>query len=138
MTRLLLNALGAISVLLLAVASAVLTPGCELECGSSFCGCWQPMTLSFSTQVIEPDGGFVTGADVQCIGGDHDGGKPPTVTTDAQGRASLSVRTMESPGCGIADCNRVRVTRSDAGFAEFRTEAVNGRTATMPIPDGGP
>ena len=124
----------------LVFASGFLACGSGDECNQvGVCGsCSHPLSVNFTTVVVERDGGNVSGATVECIDGFASGGKPAPVITDADGRASMQFETIDRGTCGgWRDCRELRVQTIDGGVARFGTVEVNGARAILPGTDGG-
>jgi hypothetical protein len=71
----------------------------------SFCGCWEPVTLTFSANVKNGQTGSpAAGIELYCAGE-----ADPVAVSDAMGVVAFSVETMSSPGCGPERCLNLRL-----------------------------
>ena len=101
------------------------------------CGCSEQSVVSFTTVVVEPDGGNCAGCVVSCDDWSRDAGRPVPVQADLDGRASFEFETVSR--CGrYQDCTTIEVTLLDGGAVRYATQQVNGARAVLPsVYDGG-
>jgi hypothetical protein len=90
--------------------------GCGLTdepgCVETFCGCWEEVSIEFTTTVR--DGKLnapVDGATLTCVGEDD-----ARCTSDASGAMMFTLVAQESPGCGLDSCNRVIIAAEGTGL----------------------
>jgi len=97
------------------------TPGGQsdsgLDCGASFCGCSEEVSLDVSTTIWNGQlDAPVEGATLTCVGEDA-----PRDTSEADGVIAFQLETRESPGCGFDDCNNVLIAVENSGLVAQET-----------------
>jgi hypothetical protein len=106
--------------------------GREGGCGSSFCGCSEPVTLEYEATTIDiQTDAPVAGVEVFCLGEDT-----PIATSDEAGLVNFSIETMLSPGCGYDRCNNLRFHATVGPYVDHEEPVLqsNGEFVEMTYP----
>jgi len=96
------------------------------DCVRSFCGCWTDATLDYQATVVDSRGEPIAGAELTCMGEDTS-----IARSDATGRATFTIKTEDSPGCGLARCGNLIFKDFAGRITEVTTTGTNGDTVVL-------
>lgn len=110
--------------LLLSAHNAVADNGC----GRAICGCWMDTTVSYRLNIVDKNNKPIKNIQAVCANETAPIGK-----SNAAGLLQASVKTAQSPGCGIQRCGEIKLSDPARQFSEKTVHAVKNWQANIRI-----